>query len=78
MLNVVVAVDPADPETSAPGGTHRRTGAARLDRNALRGKRIGFIPATWWIPSGDEHDRRGKGRAAVFHGRRCDDRRNGR
>ncbi len=52
MLNVVVAVDPADPETSAPG---RRTPAdwrSVLDPNALRGKRIGFIPSTWVDPFG--------------------------
>ena len=50
MLNVVVAVDPDDPETSAPG---RRTPAdwrSALDPNALRGKRIGFIPSTWVDP----------------------------
>ena len=50
MLNVVVATDPADPETSAPG---RRTPAdwrALLDPNALRGKRIGFIPSRWVDP----------------------------
>jgi amidase len=52
MLNVVVAVDPNDPETSAPG---RRTPAdwrAVLDPNALRGKRIGFIPSAWVDPFG--------------------------
>jgi amidase len=50
MLNVVVAIDPADPETSAPG---RRTPAdwrSVLDPNALRGKRIGFIPSAWVDP----------------------------
>ena len=52
ILNVVVAVDPADPETSAPG---RRTPAdwrSVLDANALRGKRIGFIPSRWVDPLG--------------------------
>jgi amidase len=52
MLNVVVAVDPDDPETSAPG---RRTPAdwrSVLDPNALKGKRIGFIPSTWVDPFG--------------------------
>lgn len=52
MLNVVVAVDPEDPETSAPG---RRTPAdwrSVLDPNALRGKRIGYIPSTWVDPFG--------------------------
>ena len=52
MLNVVVAVDPDDPETSAPG---RRTPAdwrSVLDPNALRGKRIGYIPSRWLDPFG--------------------------
>lgn len=52
MLNVVVAVDPDDPETSAPG---RRTPAdwrSVLDPNALHGKRIGYIPSTWVDPFG--------------------------
>ena len=52
MLNVVVAVDPEDPETTAPG---RRTPAdwrSVLDRDALRGKRIGYIPSTWVDPFG--------------------------
>jgi amidase len=52
MLNVLVAVDPDDPETSAPG---RRTPAdwrTLLDPNALRGKRIGFIPSAWVDPLG--------------------------
>jgi amidase len=50
MLNVLVAADPDDPETSAPG---RRTPAdwrSVLDSNALRGKRIGYIPSTWLDP----------------------------
>ena len=52
MLNVVVAVDPDDPETSAPG---RRTPAdwrAVLDPHALKGKRIGYIPSAWVDPFG--------------------------
>jgi amidase len=52
MLTVVVAVDPEDPETSAPG---RRTPAdwrSVLDPNALRGKRIGYIPSAWVDPFG--------------------------
>jgi amidase len=52
LLNVVVAVDPEDPETSAPG---RRTPAdwgSVLDPNALRGKRIGYIPSVWVDPFG--------------------------
>ena len=52
ILNVVVAVDPEDPETSAPG---RRTPAnwrSVLDPTALHGKRIGYIPSTWVDPLG--------------------------
>jgi amidase len=52
MLSVLTAIDPEDPETSAPG---RRTPAdwrAVLDVNALRGKRIGYIPSTWVDPLG--------------------------
>jgi len=52
LLNVLAAVDPEDPETSAPG---RRTPAdwrAVLDVNALRGKRIGYVPSAWVDPLG--------------------------
>jgi len=52
MLNVVVAVDPADPETSAPGRHTPADWRSVLDSNALRGKRIGFIPSTWVDPFG--------------------------
>lgn len=52
MLNVVVAVDPADPETSAPGRHTPADWRAVLDPNALRGKRIGYIPSTWVDPFG--------------------------
>ena len=52
MLNVVVAVDPADPETSAPGRHTPADWRSVLDPNALRGKRIGFIPSTWVDPFG--------------------------
>ena len=50
LLNVVVAVDPDDPETSAPG---RRTPAnwrAVLDVHALEGTRIGYVPSAWVDP----------------------------
>jgi amidase len=50
MLNVVVAVDPNDPETSAPGRHTPADWRAVLDPNALRGKRIGFIPSRWVDP----------------------------
>lgn len=52
MLNVVVATDPADPETSAPGRHVPADWRSVLDRDALRGKRIGFIPSTWIDPFG--------------------------
>jgi amidase len=52
MLNVVVAVDPADPETSAPGRHTPADWRSVLDRNALRGKRIGYIPSVWVDPFG--------------------------
>ena len=52
MLNVVVAVDPADPETSAPGRHTPADWRSMLDPNALVGKRIGFIPSTWVDPFG--------------------------
>jgi amidase len=50
MLNVVVATDPADPETSAPGRHTPADWRALLDPNALRGKRIGYIPSRWLDP----------------------------
>ena len=52
MLNVVVAVDPDDPETSAPGRHTPADWRSVLDPNALQGKRIGFIPSTWVDPLG--------------------------
>ena len=50
MLNVVVAVDPEDPESSAPGRHTPADWRSVLDRNALRGKRIGYIRAAWIDP----------------------------
>jgi amidase len=52
MLNVVVATDPADPETSAPGRHVPADWRSVLDPNALKGKRIGFIPSRWIDPLG--------------------------
>jgi amidase len=52
VLNVVVAVDPADPETSVSGRHTPADWRSALDPNALRGKRIGFIPSTWVDPLG--------------------------
>ncbi|HWW83487.1 MAG TPA: amidase family protein [Vicinamibacterales bacterium] len=50
ILNVVVATDPADPETSAPGRHVPADWRSVLDPNALKGKRIGFIPSRWVDP----------------------------
>jgi amidase len=52
ILNVVVATDPADPETSAPGRHVPADWRSVLDPNALRGKRIGFIASRWVDPFG--------------------------
>jgi amidase len=52
ILNVVVAVDPADPETSAPGRHTPTDWRSVLDPHALKGKRIGFIASTWVDPFG--------------------------
>jgi amidase len=52
MLNVVVAVDPDDPETSAPGRRTPEDWRSVLNPNALQGKRIGYIPSTWLDPLG--------------------------
>jgi amidase len=50
ILNVVVATDPADPETSAPGRHVPADWRSVLDPNALKGKRIGFITSRWVDP----------------------------
>jgi amidase len=52
MLNVVVAVDPDDPETSAPGRHTPADWRSVLDPAALRGKRIGYVPSAWVDPFG--------------------------
>ncbi len=52
MLNVVVATDSADPETSAPGRHVPGDWRSVLDPNALKGKRIGFITSRWIDPFG--------------------------
>ena len=52
ILNAVVAVDPADPETSAPGRHTPADWRSVLDPNALKGKRIGFVASTWVDPFG--------------------------
>ena len=50
LTDFVVAVDPDDPETSAPGRHTPADWRSMLDPNALRGKRIGYIPSTWVDP----------------------------
>lgn len=52
LLNVVVAIDPDDPETSAPGRHTPADWRTVLDPNALRGKRIGYVPSAWVDPFG--------------------------
>jgi len=52
ILNVVTAVDPADPETSAPGRHTPADWRSMLDPHALQGKRIGYIPSAWVDPFG--------------------------
>ena len=52
ILNVVVATDSADPETSAPGRHVPADWRSVLDPNALKGKRIGFIASRWVDPFG--------------------------
>ena len=52
ILNAVVAVDPADPETSAPGRHTPADWRSLLDPHALQGKRIGFIASAWVDPFG--------------------------
>ena len=50
ILNVVVATDPDDAETSAPGRHTPADWRTLLDVNALAGKRIGYIPSVWIDP----------------------------
>jgi amidase len=52
MLDVVAGTDPADP-TTAPANSHLpRDWRDKLNVNALRGKRIGYIPSTFVDPFG--------------------------
>jgi len=52
MLNIVAGTDPADPVT-APASDHIPADwRTMLDINALKGKRIGYIPSTWVDPLG--------------------------
>ena len=52
MLNAVTGTDPDDP-TTAPADAHRPADwRSVLDPNALKGKRIGYIPSLWDDPFG--------------------------
>jgi amidase len=52
MLNVVAGTDPEDP-TTAPADSHIPADwRSVLDVNALKGKRIGYIPSLWIDPFG--------------------------
>jgi amidase len=52
MLNVVAGTDPEDPVTAPASDRIPSDWRTMLDVNALKGKRIGFIPSTWVDPFG--------------------------
>jgi amidase len=52
MLNTVAGTDPDDPATAPASDRIPRDWRSALDINALNGKRIGFIPSTWFDPLG--------------------------
>jgi amidase len=52
MLNVLVGTDPEDPATAPADARTPADWRSVLDINALRGKRIGFIPSVWVDPFG--------------------------
>lgn len=52
MLNVVVGTDPEDPATAPADARTPADWRSVLDINALKGKRIGFIPSAWIDPFG--------------------------
>ena len=52
ILNVVTGTDPKDPGTALADQKRPADWRTRLDPNALRGKRIGYIPSTWVDPFG--------------------------
>jgi amidase len=52
MLNVVTGTDPADPTTAPADAERPADWRSTLDPNALRGKRIGYIPSVWDDPFG--------------------------
>jgi amidase len=50
MLNVVAGTDPDDPATAPASDRIPSDWRSVLDVNALKGKRIGYIPSTWVDP----------------------------
>ncbi len=52
MLNVVTGTDPDDPTTAPADAERPADWRSTLDPDALRGKRIGYIPAVWEDPFG--------------------------
>ena len=52
MLNVVTGTDPDDPTTAPADAERPADWRSTLDPNALRGKRIGYIPSVWDDPFG--------------------------
>jgi amidase len=52
VLNVVAGTDPEDPATAPASDRIPNDWRTVLDINALKGKRIGFIPSTWVDPLG--------------------------
>ena len=52
MLNIVAGTDPDDPATAPASSRIPKDWRSVLDLNALKSKRIGFIPSTWVDPFG--------------------------
>ncbi len=52
MLNVVTGTDPEDPTTAPADAERPADWRTTLDQDALKGKRIGYIPSTWEDPFG--------------------------
>jgi amidase len=52
MLNAVAGTDPDDPATAPASDRTPGDWRSVLDTNALKGKRIGYIPSTWIDPLG--------------------------
>src|SRR5262245_35637801 len=50
MLNIIAGTDPDDPVTASASSRIPSDWRSVLDVNALKGKRIGFIPSTWVDP----------------------------